>query len=539
MSVNRRLLRGAFILAGGGLLARVLGVPHRLVVYWLLGAEGAGLYELPGPLLALLLNLCAEGVCAAATQLVAEAQAIGRPGEARRVLRVSLASVTGVGALLAAALWWAAPWLAAAQDPRALPSYRAAAPALVLVPGYAAYRAYFAGLQAMAPNAAALIVEQLVRLAAVMALVPWSLREGLGAAAAAAALGTPLAAAAGWLYLHRVDRVRLRWRVGGQGQGPPIAPGPSAGRIALRLARIALPLSLAGATLPLIFLVDAALVPGRLRALGYAPAEATRLYGQLAAIALPLVQAPTVLGAAIGASALPAIAEARARGDRGQAVAAIHTVLRMTFQFSLPAAAVLFALGTPLVHILFADPRAGALVQALAPAAVLFSLQHTTAVVLHALGQPHLAARHLLAAVACKLLALAALGSAPVSPRLLVSLPTLLGFALAAWLNVSRIAAAVGSAPPLWATLGRPLLASLSTALVAARAWAWAEAAGWAAWPAAGVVGAALAGSAAYLLALVALGGLYRSDVESIPRIGPYLADVLGGLHLVRRTPPA
>ena len=61
---------------------------------------------------------------------------------------------------------------------------------------------------------------------------------------------------------------------------------------------------------PLINLLDLAIVPARLHAAGFSTERATALYGQLTGMALSLMYFPSVIVTALAISLVPAISEA-------------------------------------------------------------------------------------------------------------------------------------------------------------------------------------------------------------------------------------
>jgi stage V sporulation protein B len=85
--------------------------------------------------------------------------------------------------------------------------------------------------------------------------------------------------------------------------------GASSAELARDMIRLAVPCSFGAVVLPLVQMLDAIIVPGRLMAIGYSTAEATALYGQLSGMAAVLISLPTIFTISISTSLVPAVSE--------------------------------------------------------------------------------------------------------------------------------------------------------------------------------------------------------------------------------------
>jgi stage V sporulation protein B len=73
--------------------------------------------------------------------------------------------------------------------------------------------------------------------------------------------------------------------------------------------------SFGAVVLPLVQVLDAIIVPGRLMAINYTTSQATALYGQLSGMAAVLISLPTIFTISIATSLVPAVSEALANRD--------------------------------------------------------------------------------------------------------------------------------------------------------------------------------------------------------------------------------
>ncbi len=510
-------LQGATLLALGGLLSRLLGL-YRLLLPSLLGPEGVGLYHMAYPVYAATLAVSTGGLPVAISKMVADAAARGAHREARRVLTVSLVLLTGLGIVGSGVLYFMAPWLAqhVTRDARAALSIAAVAPAVLLVAGMSALRGFYQGYQIMWPTALSQVIEQVVRVAALIALVVALRPQGIAAQAAGAASGASFGALAGLLSLLSLrGAVRLP-RTGGK--PPPVRP------LMRTLLVLAVPITVAGLGVPLMQLVDLVLVPARLAALGLGESARTGLYGELSGYGMPLIALPGIISGAIAVALVPSVAAQMSAGKRGAAVGLVRDALRATMLWMLPAAAGLYILATPLTEALFQSASAGRIVQALAPAVVLFALAQVSAAALQGAGETWRPLRNLGYAVACKVgLTWLLVGQVGVAGA---GLATVSAYLVWASLNVWDLHK-LGRVLHLAEQLGRPLAATLLMAIVLF------------ALPVGSshlrALLAVFVGLVAYCAGLLVTGGLRGSDLEDIPVVGPRLRRGLEWLGLLRR----
>ena len=388
--------QGTGLLLLGGVLSRVLGL-YRLLLPRLLGPEGVGLYHMAYPAYALTLAIATGGLPVAVSRLVARSAARGAHREAQRILQVATVVLLLLGLLGGAALLAAAPWLAVhvAKDARAAFAIAAIAPAVALVAVMSALRGYFQGYQEMAPTAISQVVEQLARVAAIigLAVILRPLGVAFGAAGAAGAAG--IGALAGVLVLLALRRARRLPRGG--------ARGMPARRILTELLGLALPITVTGLGVPVMQLLDLAVVPAALEQGGYAAGRRTGAYGVLSGYAMPLVALPAIISGAIAVALVPAVAAATAQRDHAGAQALTRDALAAAWRWLLPAAVGLFLLGGPIVRLFFGSAAAAPSLAALAPSALLFGLGQVAAAGLQGYGYTWRPLVHLALATAVKL----------------------------------------------------------------------------------------------------------------------------------------
>ena len=511
---SQAFLRGAAILTAAGLISKLLGALYRIPLARMVGAEGIGLYQMAYPFYTAVLAISTAGIPVALSILVAEQVAHGNQAGARRILRVALTLLLGLGLVGMAVFLLVADFVAIRilHEPRAAYSLVSIAPAILFAGGMAAWRGYFQGLQQMVPTAASQVIEQLVRVATIFGAVFYLYPFGIEFAAAGATFGATTGGLAGifFLFLYYRYTCRDKLMIPLEGQMPPVWTTVK------KILSLALPVSLGGIVLPLTQVIDAVVVPARLQAAGYSVHTATELFGQLTGMAITLVNLPAIITVALGASLVPAVAErvaARGRFAVGQqADLALRTVLLL----ALPAATGLYLLAIPICELLFGVPQAGASLAVLAPAVVFLGLYQATAACLQGLGRTAVPVVNFTLATGLKVGLSYYLTGLPALGIRGAALATVISFAAAAGLNLWSLSRAAGYRPVWWRLLPKPLGAVTMMALSLRFGYPiLVQTTG--SWELATLL-AVIMGAVVYLLSLLAGGGITRQELRLIFR---------------------
>lgn len=443
---DSRFLKGAFTLTVAGLLVKVMGALYRIPLYSILGSEGMGLFQMAYPIYSILFTVSSAGLNVAISKAVAERWALGRRRDARRAFACSFVLAAVLGALGWALLYSLSGTIAAGmgKDPRAALSVAAISPAVLVAALLSALRGWFQGIEEMTVPAISQVLEQLGKILTTLTLASFFMAKGIEYAAAGATFGAVAGAFVavvftGGAYLvqkrHWAHSARQDFAREDSGRGKR----ESWTSIALNIAAIAVPISLASAVFGITELIDLGLVPGRLQAAGYSREEATMLFGRLTGAAFPLINIPTMFTGALQMTLVPSVTVALAVGDREKVKRQIDKALSIALMLALPAALGLYVLSEPILLLLFHDEGVGQILRSVTPAVFFLALQQVSSGILQGMGRAKVPLYSLLWAVAVK---------APLS-YILVAIPSLgvVGaglatsayFAVAALLNLRAI----------------------------------------------------------------------------------------------------
>ena len=236
----------------------------------------------------------------------------------------------------------------------------------------------------MTPPAVSQIVEQFVRVTAMVVLAYWLLPYGLEYAAAGAAFGALPGGLAGllvlsWFY-RRVHRQQTAVRKN------RLSAAEDWRHLAKRLILLAIPVSCANLLVPVTSSIDMIMVPNCLGRAGFGITAATTMFGYLSGMAQPLLMMSLIPTISIAASLVPAVTSAYAVRDQKAVENDTQTALKLCLLLTLPAAAGMAALSQPLAQVLYGAAQAAPVIANLAPSIVFLGIFQVTTGALQGLG---------------------------------------------------------------------------------------------------------------------------------------------------------
>ncbi|SHG43415.1 stage V sporulation protein B [Thermosyntropha lipolytica DSM 11003] len=436
MEKKQTFLKGALILSIAGAISKLLGAIYRIPLARMIGAEGIGLYQMAYPIYTTILALATAGVPVAISIMVARKETEGYSGDSFKILKASLFILFIIGLLLTLMVIQGAGILAdyVLKNPQAYYPILAVSPAIFLAGLMSVFRGFFQGHQSMVPTAVSQVVEQLFRVTAVLILAYFLVDKGIEYAAAGATFGAVIGGVAGLIvlifyYIAFIRRHDIKY-------ANLLYSGESTASLGRKMIKLAIPVSVGAVVLPLVQMLDAIIVPGRLIALNYTVSQATALYGHLSGMAAVLISLPTIFTISIATSMVPAISEAQARNDRRLLIERLNYGFRGGMLISFPAAAGLFVLAFPICDLLYGAAEAGAALEPLAFSAVVLAAFQISSAGLQGIGKPEIAMRHLVITGIFKVIFNYSLTSIPALNIKGAAIGTVLAFCLGSLLNL-------------------------------------------------------------------------------------------------------
>ena len=516
-SSNNKFLKGTLILTVSSIVVKVIGSLNWIILSRVLGGEGIGLYQMGFPIYLMAITLSSAGIPVAISIITAEKLAQKDFLGAKRVFNVSLRLLFVTGLVFASALFFGAHWLIDnhwIRDSRAYYSIIALAPAVFFVTFLASFRGYLQGWQIMTPTAASEIVEQLMRVVTMIVFANMFMPHGLAYAAGGASMGAGVGAFCALLVLMWFyGRLKQKLKADLQRQNP-LATRESARAIISRLLRLALPVSMSSLMLPVVANLDLLIVPQRLEAAGFHISQATEFFGYLTGMAVPLINLATIFTAAMTISLVPAISESRALNDVFGIRAKTRTAFRVALIITCPCFVGMYFLAEKIAALIYNAPGAADAIQTMSVGILLLGLHQISTGILQGLGRTSIPVINMILAAAVKVFLSWTLTAIPTLGIKGAAMATVVDFGLAAVLNMIFIYKYTGFALS-FSGVFKPAVSA--AAMGAAVYGVITLAVSWGAWA---ILAAIAVAVPVYGGVLLAVGGIGKDDLESLPFIG-------------------
>ena len=370
--MKNQLLKGTLILAGAGIVTRMIGFAYRVFLADAIGETNLGIYQLIFPVYSLCFTLYAAGVQTAVSQMVSHEKKERHPDIVKSGLALSLGTAVTLSLLLfAGADFIAVSFLGAKEAAELL---RILAVIFPFCGVTSIINGYFYGINDAKKPAVSQIIEQLCRVGFVF-LVSFAVLEG--AATPACAVWGLVAGemAANFYNLFQLSRI-LPLRL--------IHRGRARGK---RLLALSLPLTGNRLILSLLGSLESVLIPAMLIRYGHAPADALAIFGILTGVVMPFITFPGTLTNSLSVLLLPTISQAAGAGRHGQVRRAAEQTLHGSLLLGVVASTLFLNYGLDIGKLLFQSENAGKLLTALSVLCPFLYVSTTLNSIINGLGK--------------------------------------------------------------------------------------------------------------------------------------------------------
>ncbi|MDF1508666.1 polysaccharide biosynthesis protein [Robertmurraya sp. DFI.2.37] len=392
--MSSKLLRGTFVLTSGTFISKFLGLFYVIPFFALVGNEGTALYNYAYVPYTIFISIATAGIPASVSKFISKYNAIEEYAVGRKLFKTGLVLMAITGIISFLILYIAAPTLAAMviTDPDFIDHMadvttviRAVSFALIIIPFMSIIRGFFQGHQSMEPTAVSQVVEQIVRIAFVLAGAYIVLKVAQGSLVTAVSFSVFAAFIGGlgglavlfWYWVKKkpmFDELLLRDRK---------TMDISVKDIYKEILLYSIPFVLVGIANPLFQFIDQLTFNPTMVSMGYAFNEAEHAFSILNFQAQKLVIIPVSLATAFSLTLIPAVTKSYTEQDQ----LGLNRQLNQTFQvltyLTLPAALGLSLLAEPFYTVFYEPDALGAeVLEAYAPIGMLFALYAVTAAIL-------------------------------------------------------------------------------------------------------------------------------------------------------------
>lgn len=398
---------GTFLLMGAVLLSKLLGFLYRMQFMRVAGEDAVGIYMTAYPAFIFFLSLVQLGIPIAIAKIVAELEAKGKRVEISRVMRTSrLLSYISILIFFPLILLFI-PYLAEnlLHDNHVRMLLYVSLFTVPLSIASALLKGLFQGLARIEETAWSQTIEQVIRIAMITWLLPYGVIQDNPAMTATYAMGiTGLAEVAAllylyWKYLHAKQK-GLVLSSKGYSSPKPILD------IALPSTGSRLFGSFTWFLEPIVFLKALTLA-------GLTAAAATKQYGIISGVHIPLLLFPSFIPFALAVVLIPAVSDAVARGNQSLLRERVHIALRLSTIVGCFSAVFFYLYGDEFATKLFHLSEDRGYMKLLAPIFFFYYIQSPLNSILQALDEAKAAMMNSVYGGVGKLLVMLALASQP------------------------------------------------------------------------------------------------------------------------------
>lgn len=386
MSAKKKnmLLQGG-ILAGAGLITKMIGFAYRIPMGNMMGEEGNGLYSVAFGIYNIALTISSYSLPLAVSKMVSARIAKREYRNVQRVVKNALTYAVIAGFLIMVILFFGANVIEGMyHKPGLAKPLRILAPTTFVVALLGVFRGYFQGYGDMVPTSVSQVLEQMANaIISVLATSQFmkiyaSSKQAAAYGAAGGTLGTlagAVTALAFLIFLYTATRSRYRRR-----RRKPREKLESNAYIYKALFLTIIPVILSQTIYQIGYTIDDLLFSNLMAVRGYEDKVITSLQGVFNAQYNQLVNLPVAIATAMAASTLPSIVASRMERDMKGVRRKITQVIKVNMVIAFPSAVGLAVLSDPIMRMLF--PR----LVTYRPQAVMLLATGSIAVVFYALS---------------------------------------------------------------------------------------------------------------------------------------------------------
>lgn len=384
----------AAVLAGAGILSRIIGLLYRSPLYHIIGDEGNGYYGTAYAVYSMILMIATYSIPTAISKIISGKLALGEYRNARRVFYCAFIYVIVAGGIAAIFTYVFAPQLVSEQ-PNAILCLKILAPTIFLSGFLAIFRGYLQAYNTMVPTSISQILEQVAN-AVISIMAAYFLSRPFAAdtsehakyGAAGSAMGTGAGVLCGILFIMMAYAGR-RKEIHASIKNDTGVSVESYGKLFKQIFVIVTPIIIAAIAYNVTTTLDMKVFYNVLANKGMDAADSANLYGMFSGQYVVLINLPVAIASAVGITLIPNISGAFAKGDMKAANHVLNESMSLTMLVTIPCAVGIGVLAGPIINLLFrgADPLVAKALFAGCISVVFYSISTLTNSVLQGIGK--------------------------------------------------------------------------------------------------------------------------------------------------------
>lgn len=380
MNRTKKMLMNTILLTGTALVMRTVGMAFQVYMSKKIGASGIGLFQLIMSVSMLAATFSISGARFATTRLVAEELGHSNNNGVRAAVKRCLLYAFCFGTTAMIALYFGSEMIGTRwiRDTRTVLSLRLLALSLPAFALSAVLSGYFTAVSRVIKSATVSFIEQLIRIAVVVAALSLSTGYTLERACAIIVIGGVVGEMASFLMLFSLYlRDRRRY----------VPDNKQTTDITKRLLNIALPLALSAYARTALSTLEHLLVPRGFQKSGASSEKALADYGMIQGMVFPIMTFPSAFFYSLAELIVPELTDAQVNGRTREISEMVSKILYLCILFSVGVTAAMFIFSGELGASIYNSGTVGYYIRLLALLMPIIYLDSVTDGMLRGLGQ--------------------------------------------------------------------------------------------------------------------------------------------------------
>lgn len=368
------------MLTATSLLMRVVGLAFQVFLSNKIGAAGIGLFQLIMSVSMFATTFAISGIRFATTRLVSEELGAKNNSGIKKAVSRCLMYALSFGLAASFMLYFGAEFVGTRLigDSRTVLSLRLLSISLPFLSMGSVLSGYFTAVGRVTRSAIAQILEQVVRIATIVAVLFFMNITDIEKACAAIVIGGIAGEIFSFLIITSFYIYDKRRYPSGKEKGD---------NITRRMFGIAIPLAASAYARTAINTVQNLLIPKGFRKSGATSEKALADYGMITGMVFPVITFPHAFFASLSEMLVPELTEAQVRGEHKKIESFANRILQLCLLFSIGVMGILFCFSRELGAAIYKTADVGVYIMLLAPLMPLMYMDSVTDGMLRGLGQ--------------------------------------------------------------------------------------------------------------------------------------------------------
>ena len=376
---------GTIILAVINFLVRSLGFVYRIILSRVIGPQAIGLYQMVFPFLMVLIAIPTAGIPIAVSKLVAKENSLNNRSGVYRTLSISMFLGGVLAFILTVIVSFKIDYIASniLKNEQLFYPMLWSIPAIALITFSSILRGFFYGMTDIKPAAAAQIVEQITRIAFVLAYLFIKRPNHPVTAATIAIIGVSIGEFFGLLYLV----LRFNFKKVMSKSMLHRALDEKTSKLLGSILFISVPITISRLISTLMQSVNSIIIPQRLQFAGYTSSQALEVFGKISGMAMPLLFLPFTVTSALVVNIIPNISEQMAINNLRDVENKSSLAIKLTMLVAIPTSALFIIFSDHIATLVYNQKDVGNYLAIISYATIFLCLNHTLSGILHGMGK--------------------------------------------------------------------------------------------------------------------------------------------------------